>query len=36
MQRVANQTWTSHVGPDQRIIAKVDAMQGWTVETKAA
>jgi DNA-binding transcriptional regulator YiaG len=36
MERVAKQTWTSHVGPDQRIIAKVDAVQGWTVETKAA
>ena len=36
MERVATQTWASHVGPDQRIIAKVDAVQGWTVETKAA
>jgi len=36
MERVANQTWASHVGPDQRIIARVDAAQGWTVETKAA
>jgi DNA-binding transcriptional regulator YiaG len=36
MERVAKQTWSSHVGPDQRIIAKVDAAQGWTVETKAA
>ena len=36
MERVANQTWTSHVGPDQRVIAKVDAVRGWTVETKAA
>lgn len=36
MERVANQTWSSHVGPDQRIIARVDAVRGWTVETKAA
>jgi transcriptional regulator with XRE-family HTH domain len=36
MERVAKQTWTSHVGPNQRIIARVDAAQGWTVETKAA
>jgi DNA-binding transcriptional regulator YiaG len=36
MERVAKQTWASHVGPDQRVIAKVDAVQGWTVETKAA
>jgi len=36
MERVAKQTWTSHVGPNRRIIAKVDAVQGWTVETKAA
>ncbi len=36
MERVAKQTWTSHVGPDQRIIAKVDAVEGWTVETRAA
>lgn len=36
MERVAGETWSSHVGPDRRIIAKVDAVQGWTVETKAA
>jgi DNA-binding XRE family transcriptional regulator len=36
MERVAKQTWTSHVGPNRRIIAKVDAVQGWTVHTKAA
>ncbi len=36
MERVAKQMWTSHVGPDQRVIAKVDAIQGWTVQTKAA
>ena len=36
MERVAKQTWSSVVGPDQRIIARVDVVQGWTVETKAA
>ena len=36
LERVAKQTWSSHVGPDQRIIAKVDVVQGWTVETKVA
>ena len=36
MERVANQTWAARIGPNQRIIAKVDVVQGWTVETKAA
>lgn len=36
MERVVKQTWTSVVGPEQRIIARVDSVQGWTVKTKAA
>jgi len=36
MERVANQTWATAIGPERRIIARVDAACEWVVETKAA
>ena len=36
MERVANQTWDTDIGPERRIIARVDAACEWVVETKAA
>ncbi len=36
IERVANQTATIHVGPNHRILAKADLVQGWMVETRFA
>ena len=35
-ERVANQTWSTNIGPARRIIARVDAQKDWVVQTKAA
>lgn len=34
MERVANQTWDTGIGPERRIIARVDAACEWGLETK--
>lgn len=36
MERIADKTWSAAVGPDWRIIARVDADRHWKVETAAA
>jgi hypothetical protein len=36
MERVANQMWDTGIGPERRIIARVDAACEWVVETRAA
>jgi len=36
MERVANQTWDTGIGPERRIIAGVHAACEWVAETNAA
>lgn len=36
MERVANQTWETGIGPERRIIARIDPTRERVVETKAA
>ena len=36
MERVANQTWDTGIGPERRIIARVDSACQWVVKIKAA
>ena len=36
MERIADETGTTDLGRDWRIVARVDAARGWEAETKAA